>query len=175
MANDCCWNSGVHKSHTTAYYLEGDGMVEQFNRYLLQLLCNYIDNVANCEWSLPLVLYVYRTFAYSSTGVSPYMLMFWRQPHTVSFNTWSWFDSASYQGQDGETTRSKLGLALPNKSSYDNKSNQCSFKVNDPVCLSVLTAGTDLKWKGNWKMMALKGPSYECWNHGWILKEGCPQ
>lgn len=31
---------------------------------------------------------------------------------------------------------------------------------------------TDLKWKGNWKVMALKGPSYECWNHGWILKEG---
>ena len=55
-------------NHTLhAYYLEGDGMIEQFNRSLLQLLCNYVDNKA---------IYAYHTFAYSSTGVSLYMLMF---------------------------------------------------------------------------------------------------
>ena len=55
---------------------------------------------------------------------------------------------------------SKLALAASKqKSSYDNKSNQRSFNVSDPVCFSVPTAGKlDPKWEGNWKVLALKGP-----------------
>ena len=55
---------------------------------------------------------------------------------------------------------SKLALAASKqKSSYDNKSNQRSFKVNNPVWLSVPNAGKlDPKWEGNWKVLALKGP-----------------
>ena len=34
---------GISKSHTTAYHPEGDGMVEWFNRSLLQLLRTYVD------------------------------------------------------------------------------------------------------------------------------------
>ena len=34
---------GVKKTHTTAYHLQGDGMVEWFNRSLLQLLRTYVD------------------------------------------------------------------------------------------------------------------------------------
>ena len=62
----------VHKSHTTASHSEGDGMVECFNRSLLQLLRSYVDNKADWEQYLPLVLYIYRTAVHSSTGVSPY-------------------------------------------------------------------------------------------------------
>ena len=55
---------------------------------------------------------------------------------------------------------SKLALAASKqKSAYDNKSNQRSFKVNDPVWLSDPTAGKlDPKCEGNWKILAMKGP-----------------
>ena len=71
---------GVKKSRTTAYHPQGDGMVERFNRTLLQLLRAYVDQ--QNEWGkyLPLALYVYRTSTHTSTSVSPFELMFGRQP-----------------------------------------------------------------------------------------------
>ena len=49
---------GVTKSRTTAYHPQGDGIVECFNRSLLQLLRAYVDNQDGWERYLPLVLYV---------------------------------------------------------------------------------------------------------------------
>lgn len=61
---------GIHKTRTTAYHPQGDGMVERFNRSLLQLLRCYVDTEDDWECYLPLVLYAYRTAQHSSTGVS---------------------------------------------------------------------------------------------------------
>ena len=47
---------GVVKSHTTAYHPQGDGMVEHFNRSLLQLLRSYVEKEADWEKHLSLVL-----------------------------------------------------------------------------------------------------------------------
>ena len=57
---------GINKSRTTAYHPQGDGMVERFNRSLLQLLCTYVDKESDWERFLPLVLYAYRTTVRSS-------------------------------------------------------------------------------------------------------------
>ena len=59
---------GVRKSRTTAYHPQGDGMVERFNRSLLQLLQTYVDKQDDWECYLPLVLYAYRYSVHSSTG-----------------------------------------------------------------------------------------------------------
>ena len=71
---------GIHKSRTTAYHPQSDGMVERFNRSLLQLLRCYVDSEDDWERYLPLVLYAYRTAQHSSTGASPFQLMFGRPP-----------------------------------------------------------------------------------------------
>ena len=86
---------GIQKSHTTAYHPQGDGLVERFNRSLLQLLCVYIDKHSDWEQHLPLALYAYRTAIHSSTGVSPHFLMFGREPHSALFDSSCSFDPSS--------------------------------------------------------------------------------
>ena len=75
---------GVKKTRTTAYHPQGDGMVERLNRSLLQLLRTYVTHEDDWERHLPLVLYAYRTAPHTSTGVSPFELMFGRQPSPLS-------------------------------------------------------------------------------------------
>ena len=158
---------GIRKSHTTAYHPKGDGMVEQFNQSLLQLPCSYVDNEADWEWYLPLVLYAYCTAVHSSTGVSTYILMFGRQPQTTTSDKSSSFDPLSYQSQLTakmaelhDFVESKLALAASKqKCSYNKRSNQRSFNVTILFWLSVPTAGKlDPKWEGNWRVHAVKGP-----------------
>ena len=94
---------GVNKSQTSAYHPQGDGMVERLNRSLLQLLRTYvnIDKEADWERYLPLALYAYRTAVHSTTGVSPFELMFGRQPtlNMAKLSGVTAFDPASYQAQ----------------------------------------------------------------------------
>ena len=77
---------GVTKTRTTAYHPAGDGLVERFNRSLLQMLRAFV-NQGDWEQYLPLVLYAYRTAVHSSTGVSPFELMFGRCAHKPSLTT----------------------------------------------------------------------------------------
>ena len=44
---------GESKSHTTAYHPQGDGMVERFNRSLLEMLRAYAEKEADWEQYLP--------------------------------------------------------------------------------------------------------------------------
>ena len=58
-------------------------MVEHFNRSLLQLLRCYVDTEDDWECYLLLILYAYRTAQHSSTGVSPFQLMFGQPPQSA--------------------------------------------------------------------------------------------
>ena len=81
MIRRVCAAFGVLKSRTTAYHPQGDGMVERFNRTLLQLLRCYTEqNDVDWEGNLPLLLYAYRTASNASTGFSPFVLMMGRDP-----------------------------------------------------------------------------------------------
>ena len=44
------------------------------------MLRSYVESEPDWERYLPLVLYAYRTAKHASTGVSPFYLMFGRQP-----------------------------------------------------------------------------------------------
>ena len=60
---------GVCKSRTTPYHPQGDGMVEHFNRTLLQLLRAYVTSESDWEMYLSQVLYAYRTARYRSFSI----------------------------------------------------------------------------------------------------------
>ena len=87
---------GISKSRTTAYHPQGDGLVERFNRSLLQLLRSFVQSEPDWERYLPLVLYAYRTARHTSTGVSPFQLMFGRHPKLPE-TTGGAFETHSYQ------------------------------------------------------------------------------
>ena len=80
---------------TTAYHPQGDGMVECFNRSLLQLLRSYVEKEADWEQHLPLVLFAYRIATHSLTGTSPFLVMFSRQPKVHNFNDVRSYDISS--------------------------------------------------------------------------------
>ena len=132
---------GIQKSHTTAYHPQGDGLVERFNRSLLQLLRAYIEKHSDWEQHLPLALYAYRTAIHSSTGVSPHFLMFGREPHSALFDSSCSFDPSSYQhylraklSALQDFVESNIVLAgEKQKTYYDKKSQLPSFTVNDKV------------------------------------------
>ena len=88
---------GVVKSRTTPYHPQGDGMVERFNRSLLQLLRTYVERQEDWEQHLPLALYAYRTATRTSTGVSPFQLMYGRHPQPNTITPARGYEATSYQ------------------------------------------------------------------------------
>ena len=140
---------GIQKLRTTAYHSEGDGMIEHFNRSLLQLLRTYVDSQTDWEHYLSLVLYAYHTSVHSSTAVSPFLLMFGRSPKPVPFSSPTAFDPPSHilhtyklNLQNSWFVESNLTAAAHNqKHSYDHHTSPPSFSVVNLVWLSVLTAG----------------------------------
>ena len=159
---------GVKKTRTTAYRPQGDGMVERFNCTLLQLLRTHVTRQEEWEKHLPLAFYAYRTSVHSSTGVSPFELMYGRQPER---DTLMLPPTAYAPGECGETLHAKLAeltdlveahmavAAEGQRQQYNKHTHERSFKVDDPVWLSISTAGKlDPRWEGNWVVTTCKSP-----------------
>ena len=99
---------GATKSRTTAYQPQRDRMVERF----IDLSCNsccrrdqivlssanrvYVDKQDEWDRHLPLALYAYCTAVHPSTGVSPFLLMYGRQPRLPDVPRLPAFDPTTY-------------------------------------------------------------------------------
>ena len=77
IMQEICLLGGSHKTKTTPYHPESDGMVERFNRTLLMMLAMFAGKNRD-DWDdlLPAVMMAYRSSVHESTGFSPYRLMF---------------------------------------------------------------------------------------------------
>ena len=77
VMHELCILGGAHKTKTTPYHPESDGLVERFNRTLLMMLAMFAGEHKD-DWDdllLP-VMMAYRSSVHESTGFSPYRLMF---------------------------------------------------------------------------------------------------
>lgn len=75
-----CRKLGVNKSRTTPYHPQSDGLVERFNRTLIQMLSIFVNDRRD-DWDdhLPFVLMAYRASVHSSTGCTPNLIMLGRE------------------------------------------------------------------------------------------------
>ena len=72
---------GIHKVNTTAFHPQTDGLVERFNRTLIDMLSKTTDS-GDQDWGLklPFILFAYRATPQASTGESPFFLLYGRDP-----------------------------------------------------------------------------------------------
>ena len=73
----------IHKTRTTPYYPQGDGMVERLNCTLVNMLATSISDLEDDSWEeyLPKVCLAYTTCTHPTTGETPFFLMYGRQAH----------------------------------------------------------------------------------------------
>uniref|UniRef100_A0A671YZ42 Integrase catalytic domain-containing protein n=1 Tax=Sparus aurata TaxID=8175 RepID=A0A671YZ42_SPAAU len=77
LFKELCRLLHMHKSRTTPYHPQSDGLIERFNRTLLSMLSLFVeDNQLNWDTLLPYVMLAYRSSVHASTSFTPYRVLF---------------------------------------------------------------------------------------------------
>ena len=81
LMQNVCELMGSKKVNTTAYHPQTDGLVERFNRTLINMLSKKVERSGK-DWDehLPYVLFAYRASVQASTRESPFFLLYGRDP-----------------------------------------------------------------------------------------------
>ena len=79
LVKDSCKLMGMHKVTTTTYHLQTDGLVEQFNQTLADVLAKTVDKSGR-DWDrhLPHMLIAYQVSPQESTQEYPFFLLYGR-------------------------------------------------------------------------------------------------
>ncbi|MCG8035390.1 MAG: DDE-type integrase/transposase/recombinase [Candidatus Thiodiazotropha taylori] len=81
IIKELCNVMGITKSRTTPYHASGNGMTERFNRTLISMLGTLeIEKKKNWKQYMAPLVHAYNCIKHESTGFSPYMLLFGREP-----------------------------------------------------------------------------------------------
>ena len=81
LLQEICQLLGIKKTRTTPYHPQSDGLIERFNRTLLNMLSTaVVDDEHSWDLKLPTLLLAYRTSIQDTTGATPFELMFGREP-----------------------------------------------------------------------------------------------
>ena len=149
VIKEVCRILQIKKSRTSPYHPQCDGLVERYNRTILNMLATASkDNPSDWERSVRAVCFAYNTSLQPSTGFSPYYLMYGREarlPVDLQFGT-SISDTVSpvpyvKQLQSSlahayQLVRNKLGeVQERQKTLYDREVHGKPFEAGDTVWL----------------------------------------
>ena len=146
---EACRLLGVEKSRTTPYHPQSDGLVERFNRTLLDMLATAVgDQPFEWEQHLRRLCYAYNTSIHPTTGFSPFQLMFGRtarMPADITLGTTTSADATqpqyvtslrtSLETMYGYVRENMERMQAKQKVRYDAKSQDRPFSIGDLVWL----------------------------------------
>lgn len=77
LFKELCRLLDIHKTRTSPYSPQSDGIVERFNQTVVSMLSLFVDsNQLNWDALLPYVMMAYQSSVHSSTGFSPFWILF---------------------------------------------------------------------------------------------------
>ena len=137
---------GTVKTKTTPYHPRSDGLVERFNRTLLAMLAMFVSQEHdNWDDLLPFMMLAYNTTVHTSTGYTPYRLVFGDEcnlpgnlvhrelradPPPGDPSTYaSWVQQALYESYD-EVRAQQQRATHRQKRNYDSKAVARAFPIN---------------------------------------------
>ena len=152
LIKELCQILGVHKTRTTPYHPQSDGMVERFNRTVLNMLSIALVGKDEKTWDLhlPMVMMAYRTSIHETTGTTPFSLMFGREvclPVDLMYGSPEPMENFPNTARYAMDMRSRLETAYHKvrehmqnqqrrqKDNYDKKVAGLPFKLDDHVWL----------------------------------------
>ena len=173
LFQEMCKLLGIHKTRTTPYHPQSDGMVERFNRTLAAMLSAYVsENHRDWDEQLPYVTMAYRSTEHETTGMSPNMLMFGREVSTpldlvyelpnlskpIPSNQWVWELRDRIERAHALVRQYTQQAMHRQKRNRDARMSYETFKIGDQVFVHfpVKKVGTSAKltpfWRGPFKV-----------------------
>ena len=167
LVAEICKCLGIKKTRTTPYHPQCNGLVERFNRTLLNMLATTInDHPASWEDHLQKVILAYNTSIQATTGYTPFFLMFGREarlPPDLMYGSMpsSTTTTTEYAAQLSDTLRSAYACARNNtlaghrrqKEHYDSRLHGPPYDTGDLVWVHnpAVPKGTSRKQHSPWK------------------------
>ena len=158
---EVCRYFSVNKINSTAYRPQTNGLTERFNRTLCEMLSSFIND-RQTDWDkyLPIVLFAYRVSSQSSTGETPFTLLYGRDarfPSDLDLGRSNYV--INLREAWVEAKRMIKERAIKEKLRYD-RPNKVIFRSGDQVRILMPAVAIGLKqklrndkWQGPFKVL----------------------
>ena len=164
-----CELLGISRSTTTAFHPMSNSIVERTNRTLINMFAKFLEQHEHAEWdkNLPLLLLGLRGQVHRSLGVSPYCVLFGREPRlpvqveldvplrgrTRGISEYLDELRSNLKGLHRVALENSRLSHQKNKAIYDRKVNDFNFAPGDAVYLhkGVVPKGAYYKFLRPWK------------------------